>query len=88
MSRSKKDQPIPYVLTDSSGTKEMMTPEDAKRWVQAIKELRYDHEAAHSEEDRFRAVVLNELSREPGRVGELARLALSTDEIDFHRWCS
>ena len=60
-----------------------------------IKEIRRrgiderDDEAAHGEEDDLRADVLRYIAEAaPEPFAELARLALSTDDLDFSRWCA
>jgi len=66
-----------------------MTLEEAHARVELIRDEIDDPEGAHSEEDKFREDVLRYLSEvAPAELGELARIALSTNELDFPRWCA
>ena len=65
-----------------------MTPEEAQERVESIRSIRGDDEAAHSAEDRFRADVLEAIANGSPHAVELARIALTTGEIDFARWCA
>jgi hypothetical protein len=74
-----------------------MTIEEAKA---AVEEIRWqairDDERAHSLEDELHVAVLKEIveiyeSNEDSplfRASELAKIALSTREIKFARWCA
>lgn len=54
--------------------------------VDRIGQLVTDDEAAHGEEDDLYRDVLEEIATgNPDPVG-LARVALATQEIEFHRW--
>ena len=47
-----------------------------------------DDEVAHSIEDRIRNYFISELTKEDGEIGEVAKLILSTNLIEFTRHCS
>lgn len=56
-----------------------------------VQGARYDPEAAHGDEDDLRTIALHAIAS--GDVaGEdairLAKLALSTESLDFPRWCA
>jgi hypothetical protein len=64
---------------------------DARLCVEAIRSVASDPEAAHCREDELHRAVLEGIAS--GRyVGcgpaVLARIAFSTVEIDFPRWCA
>lgn len=65
-----------------------MTTEEARQWVQRIKNSKDDPEAAHSLEDELRQLVLQDIRKGHPDAQKLAEIALSTDEIDFPRWCA
>ena len=66
-----------------------MTLTEARERVEFIRSIARDDEAAHGGEDDFRADVLRYLAEvAPAELGELARIALSTEDIDFARWCA
>ena len=67
-----------------------MTIDEAKEIVRAIERKKNDDEVAHSKEDSLRAGVLEEIAAGCSRETaiELAKIALSTDDIDFSRWCA
>ena len=66
-----------------------MTPNKVKRYLKAIRLAAPDPEHAHDLEDKMRGAILEAISR--GRCDdpeECARIALTSDEIDFPRWCA
>ena len=62
----------------------MLTTEEVTGWVNRIREIADDDEAAHSEEDDLRHAVLETLAP----TSPLAAIALTTSEITFARWCA
>lgn len=71
-----------------------MSTVDARRVVEFIRERAGDDEVAHIFEDKLREAILEKLST-PGAdqedaeyLAEFARIALSTREIEFSRWCA
>ena len=70
------------------GTDEMMTKEEILQAVQKIRDIAGDDERAHSQEDALREGFIEFIVERNGELGELARLVLSTNEIDFARWCA
>lgn len=72
-----------------------ITVEEARRVVEYIRSVAGDDEVAHALEDALRAVVLQTIAdtvtlakTDRHDVAELARVALSTSELDFSRWCA
>jgi hypothetical protein len=66
-----------------------MTKEDIEKAVQEIKDTNSDAEVAHSLEDGLRERFIDYVaSTAQVELAEMARLVLSTDEIDFPRWCA
>lgn len=63
-----------------------MTKEEALERVENIRGMTYDPETAHIAEDNFRADVLEAIANGSPDAAELARIALSTDDIGFARW--
>lgn len=68
-----------------------MTTKEARDAVEALRSLSGDDEVAHVHEDRLRADVLRAIAS--GEVvgdaaRDLAAIALSTDDIEFARWCA
>lgn len=66
-----------------------MTIAEAEAWVERVRVEAADNDAerAHSAEDGLRQAVLEHIAAlDTGEFGELARIALSTGEIDFERW--
>ncbi len=69
----------------------MTTLSDLEQMVGVIKHIgNGDPEAAHGNEDNLRGVALKMIRDNPTDsvlVEHAARIALSTDEIRFPRWC-
>jgi hypothetical protein len=68
-----------------------MTPDEVLRRISVIQAADDDHddERAHAREDELYRDVLSAIAE--GRCGdpaECARLALTTQEINFNRWCA
>jgi hypothetical protein len=68
-----------------------MTLKDARDMIGAIKlcAAEHDDEAAHSMEDALRAQALQAIAN--GDVDDpkaLAELVMTTDGIEFRRWCA
>lgn len=66
----------------------MITAEEARAAVDGIRLIAHDDEAAHSHEDDLRHAVLIAIAAGSEEWRELARIALSTSDIDFARWCA
>lgn len=66
-----------------------MKIQDVKDWLEAIRKVAWDDEKAHLAEDDLRASVLGAVA-DGNAEGprEMARLALTSGEIDFARWCA
>jgi hypothetical protein len=65
-----------------------VTTKEAIKRIEEIKAIAGDDERAHGEEDEFRGDVLRAIADGAPNTQELARLALTTGEIDFQRWCA
>ncbi len=57
--------------------------------IKFIEENRHDDESAHQAEDELRRYVLHAIAQ-GGEVlaADLARLALSTQDVRFAKWCA
>lgn len=65
-----------------------MTIEEVEKLYQSIVDASGDDEIAHGLEDEFRELVLKEVADGNPNSFELAKIALSTSEIKFLRWCA
>lgn len=65
-----------------------MTLDEARAWVEKIRGLADDDEAAHAEEDELHQAVLDHVARGGENAQGLAAIALSTRAIAFARWCA
>lgn len=66
-----------------------MTLDDIRQRIAKIHELQKDDEAAHSEEDDLHSDVLKAIAEETCEEPvEAARLALTTEQITFQRYCA
>jgi hypothetical protein len=64
-----------------------MTKEDIEKAIKQIKGYAHDPEFAHSLEDALRGRFIDYVANTAHvELAEMARLVLSTDEIDFPRW--
>lgn len=66
-----------------------MTPEQVRKWVEEIRSMADDYEAAHSEEDRLHQSVLQSIA--DGKCDdpqECATAALEAGKIEFSRHCA
>ncbi len=61
---------------------------EANEWLEKIRAMAGDDEAAHSEEDAFREAVLVQIANGAVNGQQLAAIALKTGEIEFARWCA
>lgn len=69
--------------------KDAMTIEEATRRVAEIRASTHDPDKAHSLEDRLRSDMLAFIANEAPSLSvaaAAARIALSTDAIEFERW--
>lgn len=66
-----------------------MTIDDVRREIADINAIRDDDEAAHAAEDRLHQAVLLAIAKgDCVAPQEMARLALTTKDIAFSRWCT
>ena len=66
----------------------MMTIEEVRQAVQAVKDKSDDAEVAHGAEDALHQNVLDEIANGNPNAVELAREALKTIDLNFARWCA
>ena len=67
----------------------MLTIKDVKYYIKEIKNSRHDDEIAHEFEDSLYYDVLRSISTgECEDPKECARLAVTTRNISFDRWCA
>lgn len=62
------------------------TLESVKRLIEEIEEASDNSEMAHGLEDELRTKVLQEIANGNPEAIEMAKLALTTGEMDFDRW--
>lgn len=65
-----------------------MTLAEIERRIADIEAMRADDESAHSAEDDLRADVLRAIADGAADAAAMAKLALTTDRIEFARWCA
>jgi hypothetical protein len=66
-----------------------MTTEEIANWIDHIEHIKEDDEAAHHEEDRLRGEFIRYVAEVgPPSLAEKARMVLSTNKINFSRWCA
>ena len=56
--------------------------------VSAIEEIAWDDESAHSKEDSLREDFIEYIAKRKDSLGDKAKMILSTNDIDFARWCA
>lgn len=59
---------------------------DVEDYLLRIKQARSDGEHAHSLEDELFQKLVEEAATQRTRIGALARLALKSKKLHFHRW--
>jgi hypothetical protein len=62
--------------------------EEIQKMIDDIKHEATDDERAHSDEDTLRKNFIAFVGERKDKLGEMARLVLTTDNIDFARWCA
>lgn len=68
-----------------------MTTEEISKRLQLIRELKWDDEVAHSEEDELYRDFIGYVASLNGYLPDLAakaKLVLESREIGFCRWCA
>lgn len=66
----------------------MITVEEARARVEAIRAIAGDDESAHAAEDALRHEVLQAIMNGADNARALAAVACSTEAIQFCRWCA
>jgi hypothetical protein len=65
-----------------------MTKKEILTAIQKIKDQRDDDEMQHIYEDNLRNSFIEFVAERKDKLGQLARLVLSTNKLDFARWCA
>ena len=65
-----------------------MTKKEILTAIQKIKDERDDDEMQHIYEDNLRNSFIEFVAERKDKLGQLARLVLSTNKLDFARWCA
>jgi hypothetical protein len=65
-----------------------MTKKEILTAIQKIKDERDDDEMQHVYEDNLRNSFIEFVAERKDKLGQLARLVLSTNKLDFARWCA
>lgn len=66
-----------------------MNVEECKKRVDFIREIAWDDESAHGNEDQLHHDFIQHIANsEYGELSEMAKEILKTDDIDFERWCA
>ena len=65
-----------------------MKIKEIEAFIEQIKRSAGDDEIAHSMEDALREDFIEYIATRKDSLGDKARLILTTNEIDFARWCA
>ncbi|MCK5016933.1 MAG: hypothetical protein KAS32_07655 [Candidatus Peribacteraceae bacterium] len=65
-----------------------MTIKEAKNRIEHLKEIAGDDEAAHIEEDDLRDDFILYVAKRKDRIGKIAKIILTSEEVQFSRWCA
>ena len=65
-----------------------MTKKEILTAIQKIKDERDDDEMQQVYEDNLRNSFIEFVAERKDKLGQLARLVLSTNKLDFARWCA
>lgn len=65
-----------------------MTKEEIQKRIEFIVSKDGDDEVQHAREDSLRREFLRFIADNSPEYGELANLVLSTDTLEFARWCA
>ena len=65
-----------------------MKKKDIVRYVEEIRDIADDDEVAHGKEDSLREMFIASIAKRKDSLGEKAKLVLSTNKIEFARWCA
>ena len=63
-----------------------MTKQEALEAVKEIEAVIDDDEAAHSKEEDLRNQFISDIAKRRSKLGEIAQIVLSTNDLDFARW--
>ena len=66
----------------------MLTIIDVEKKIQEIKDAEYDDEKAHVLEDQLYKAVLEAVVEGDPDAKIMAEMALTTQDVDFSRWCA
>ena len=65
-----------------------MTAKEVLKRIGALKKIADDDEAAHNVEDQLYTAVLTAIAAGSGDAQALAKAALKSKLVSFHRWCA
>ena len=65
-----------------------MTKKEIQRRIDSIIDVIDDDEVAHCEEDDLRKDFIEYIAKRKDSLGKKARLILTTNELNFARWCA
>ena len=65
-----------------------MTKQELLDRIEEIRNVAHDDEVAHGSEDSLHRDVLQAIADGADNAATLARLALTTSDIEFCRWCA
>lgn len=65
-----------------------MLKQEAKERVARIKSMKGDNQNAHIEEDKLYVDFIRDVAKEKSSLGKVAKVVISTQKIDFSRWCA
>ena len=67
-----------------------MNMDSIEEKIQKIRDRAGDDESQHSMEDGLREAFIKYVADQDvfGKLSEMAKLVLTTNEIDFERWCA
>ena len=65
-----------------------MTFEEIEKRVKEIGDIAWDDEGAHSSEDCLREDFIFYISQMDNELGRKAKLILTTNDVEFARWCA
>ena len=65
-----------------------MKVKEAKARIEHLKEISGDDEAAHIEEDDLRDDFIIFVAKRKDRIGKIAKIILTSEDVSFSRWCA
>ena len=65
-----------------------MKVKEAEQRVEEIEDIKTDDESAHSAEDSLRRDFIIHVAKRKDAIGNIARIILRTENMNFARWCA